>query len=103
VSTETDTEDEIAILRAQVDELQTTLVLLIQAITRDSGLIRPLPDNLSPFIAAYDPEWREIKRKGFGDPEHGNPGVEALISRGREIKNRRAESPTMRGDDTAPR
>jgi len=93
-----DVQDELDMLRAEVDELQVTVAELIQAITRDTTPPRALPQDMAAFVNWHGSQQRRSKADAYKHPEFGNPRIAEWIEWGRQGWTRRAADDDSRTD-----
>jgi hypothetical protein len=93
-----DVQDQLDILRAEVDELQATVADLIQFITKEATPPRPVPQDMGPFVTWHGAPQRRTKADKFGHPEFGNPRIAEWIEWGKQGWTRRASDDESRTD-----
>jgi hypothetical protein len=93
-----DVQDQLDMLRAEVDELQVTVAELIQAITRDATPPRALPQDMAAFVNWHGSQQRRSKADAYKHPEFGNPRIAEWIEWGRQGWTRRASDDESRTD-----
>jgi hypothetical protein len=93
-----DVQDQLDVLRAEVDELQHIVAELIHAITRDATPARALPETMAPFVNWHDAERRRKKAESYKHPEFGNPRMKEWIEWGRQSWARRSSDDESRTD-----
>ena len=93
-----DVQDQIDMLRAEVDELQATVAELIQAITKDATPPRAVPDDMAAFVNWHGMRQRQKKADVYKHPEFGNPRMTEWIEWGRQGWTRRAVDDESRTD-----
>jgi hypothetical protein len=93
-----DVQDQIDMLRAEVDELQVTVAELIQAITKDATPPRAVPEDMAAFINWHGMRQRQKKAEVYKHPEFVNPRMAEWIEWGRQGWTRRATDDESRSD-----
>jgi hypothetical protein len=91
-------EDELNVLRAEVDELQLVVADLISAITKEATPPREVPQDMEPFLVWHGAKQRQRKADAFGHPEFGNPRTAEWIEWGKQSWSRRASDDETRKD-----
>ena len=93
-----DAQDQLDVLRAEVDELQQIVADLIHAITRDATPPRAVPQDMAPFVTWHGMQQRRKKADAYGHPEFGNPRMAEWTEWGRQSWTRRVSDDESRRD-----